>query len=250
MRLYKKAAVCLLAAAMSLCMLTACGGSGSPEKPADSKPGTSEGGEEKPGEKPGENPGESGKDDGEETEDKLPTEWKDSYVMSFLKKSGVSSNYVAVVARLYEDGSKVADGVYAVDGDNAIIQFIEGNKVQYAIEQYQGKYYVGRYNYESDGMTYTISWSEADDSQRLQFEAAQKIFKIPANNEPALSYNCKKLENGNYQEEVVLSGTKYTYTIMSNGYLYTIGTTYGGHNYSTAIQRWSNRPAIPVPDVK
>ena len=53
MRLYKKAAAVLLAAAMAVSMMTACGGgaggNGGNGGNNGSKPGTSEGGEEKPG---------------------------------------------------------------------------------------------------------------------------------------------------------------------------------------------------------
>ena len=64
MRLYKKAAAVLLAAAMAVSMMTACGttggGNGGNGGNNDGKPGTSEGGEEKPGKPEG----------GEETPDK------------------------------------------------------------------------------------------------------------------------------------------------------------------------------------
>lgn len=64
MRLYKKAAAVLLAAAMAVSMMTACGttggGNGGNGGNNDGKPGTSEGGDEKPGKPEG----------GEETPDK------------------------------------------------------------------------------------------------------------------------------------------------------------------------------------
>ena len=70
MRSYKKAAICLLVAAMAVSMMTACGGGGGGGGTTDSNPGTSEGGTENPGtgegEKPGtgeENPDDSKKDD-------------------------------------------------------------------------------------------------------------------------------------------------------------------------------------------
>lgn len=66
MRLYKKAAAVLLAAAMAVSMMTACGGgaggNGGNGGNNGSKPGTSEGGEEKPGKPEGgeEKPGKPG----------------------------------------------------------------------------------------------------------------------------------------------------------------------------------------------
>lgn len=67
MRLYKKAAAVLLAAAMAVSMMTACGGDGGSTGGNggnnDGKPGTSEGGEETPGDGKGDESGD-GKDDG------------------------------------------------------------------------------------------------------------------------------------------------------------------------------------------
>ena len=67
MKLYKKAAAVLLAAAMAVSMMTACGGDGGSTGGNggnnDGKPGTSEGGEEKPGDGKGDESGD-GKDDG------------------------------------------------------------------------------------------------------------------------------------------------------------------------------------------
>mgnify|MGYP004639627127 FL=1 len=76
MRLYKKAAAVLLAAAMAVSMMTACGGDGGSTGGNggnnDGKPGTSEGGEENPGDKGDEGKKDDQKDDsGNKTEGKV-----------------------------------------------------------------------------------------------------------------------------------------------------------------------------------
>lgn len=136
MRLYKKAAAVLLAAAMAVSMMTACGGgagggNGGNGGNNGGKPGTSEGGDEKPGKPEG----------GEETPDKPEGEKPDkpgdsvipadptkvTWNTSLTKKyfQGLTSNNFSMSGALIEDFAENGEGpvpfAYATQGEKQIM---------------------------------------------------------------------------------------------------------------------------------
>ena len=96
MRMMKRLAVCVLAAAMSLTMLTACGGDtpSAPETP--SNPGTSQGSGS--GNDNGNNNGgnNNGQKPGKEDENTLPTSWNASKTKAYMVSRGVSDTNIYV----------------------------------------------------------------------------------------------------------------------------------------------------------
>lgn len=139
MRLYKKAAVCLLAAAMALSMLTACGGGGgTPTKPADSKPGTSAGGEEKPGTAE-DGKGDSSKGDSSDASGGALS-WETSKAYKYSKKFESSNLQMDIEYKLLQTSDqnqianvgKVCKILYAQAGEQTY--------VKYSLEKEAGRY--------------------------------------------------------------------------------------------------------------
>lgn len=97
MRLYKKAAAVLLAAAMAVSMMTACGGpngGGNPENP-DSKPGVTD--QEKPGDGKDDNKGDDKKDDTAlpdlDKEDGIDISWQSSKAGQYVQWLNSKQSY-------------------------------------------------------------------------------------------------------------------------------------------------------------
>ena len=154
MRLYKKAAAVLLAAAMAVSMMTACGttggGNGGNGGNNGSKPGTSEGGEEKPGtseggeEKPGKPEG------GEEKPDKpgdsvIPADpTKVTWETSLTKKA---------FAGISKDNFRFS----GMDGSGYAIAYATQGKKMLKLEQESANQFVAFYT--SDGKDLYIAVS-------------------------------------------------------------------------------------------
>ena len=149
MRLYKKAAACLLTAAMAISMLTACGGGGTggnggntlPDNPDQivlPDPGDGEGGGEGGGEGTGTKP------------TKTPiVDVNNSKLAQFNKKyAGATEFYVEMQEVAYKDGSAESstDGCVAVKGGNVYIKMTLSvkNQKQQSVEQLMLK--EGNYN--------------------------------------------------------------------------------------------------------
>ena len=136
MRLYKKAAACLLTAAMALSMLTACGGGGTGGNGGGNTPSTLPDNSDQiilPA--PGEG-GEGGEGGGEGTETKptkTPIAKDSSKLAEFNKKyAGATEFYVEMQEVGYEDGSAKgsADGCLAAKDDNIYMKAILSGKNQ------------------------------------------------------------------------------------------------------------------------
>lgn len=141
MRLYKKAAACLLTAAMAISMLTACGGGGTGGNGGGNTPGTLP----KPDQIVLPDPGEGGEGGGEGTETK-PTKTpivdvNNSKLAQFNKKyAGATEFYVEMQMVEYdEDGSAEdsTDGCVAAKGNSVYMKAtLSGkNQKQQSIEE-------------------------------------------------------------------------------------------------------------------
>lgn len=139
MRLYKKAAACLLAAAMAISMLTACGGGGNGGNGGGNTPTLPN-----PGEIVLPAPGEGGEGEGGEGTETKPTKTPIDKNKSKLAKfnneyGGFKEFYVEIQEVDYEDGSAEGstDGFVAVKGNNAYTKMtLSGkNQKQQLVEQ-------------------------------------------------------------------------------------------------------------------
>ena len=133
MRLYKKAAACLLTAAMALSMLTACGGGGTGGNGGGNTPTLPD-----PGEivlpDIGEGGGEGGGEGTETKPTKTPIAVNNSKLVKFNKKyAGATEFYVEVQMVEYdEDGSAEdsTDACIAAKGNNAYMEMTVSGKNQ------------------------------------------------------------------------------------------------------------------------
>lgn len=142
MRLYKKAAACLLTAAMALSMLTACGGGGTGGNGGGNTPGTLP---DDPDQIVLPDPGEGGGAGGGEGTETKPTKTpiadvRSSKLAKFNEKyAGATEFYVEMQEVAYEDGSVEGstDGFVAVKGNNAYTKMtLSGkNQKQQLVEQ-------------------------------------------------------------------------------------------------------------------
>ena len=139
MRLHKKAAACLLAAAMAISMLTACGGGGTGGNGGGNTPTLPN-----PGEIVLPAPGEGGEGEGGEGTETKPTKTPIDKNKSKLAKfnneyGGFKEFYVEMQEVDYEDGSVEGstDGFVAVKGNNAYTKMtLSGkNQKQQLVEQ-------------------------------------------------------------------------------------------------------------------
>lgn len=183
MRLHKKAAACLLTAAMALSMLTACGGGGT---------GGNGGGNTPTLPNPGEIvlPGEGGEGEGggEGTETKptkTPIDKNKSKLAKFNNEyGGFKEFYVEMQEVAYEDGSVEGstDGFVAVKGNNAYTKMtLSGkNQKQQLVEQLMLK----EFDYNNDYLLFSGSKvavrtnsykSQSDDNLSLDTLIANKL---------------------------------------------------------------------------
>lgn len=129
MRLYKKAAACLLTAAMAISMLTACGGGGTGGNGGGNTPGTLP----DPGQIVLPDPSEGGGEGTETKPTKTLIDVNSSKLAKFKEKyAGFKEFYVEMQEVNYEDGSvkQSYDGCLAAKDDNVYMKAILSGKNQ------------------------------------------------------------------------------------------------------------------------
>lgn len=131
MRLFKKAAVCLLAAAMAVSMLTACGGDG-PSAPDNGGNGGSTGGGNTSTSTPAKpDEGNSGNTSGGSEENGASTNtvaWLASKTYEYNKLFHGSKLYMSVNCRMADDsGTQVMDYVYNQSGTETYVKLTKNN---------------------------------------------------------------------------------------------------------------------------
>ena len=131
MRLYKKAAACLLTAAMAISMLTACGGGGTGGNGGGNTPSTLPDPDQIVLPAPGEG-GEGGGEGGGETKPtKTPIAKDSSKLAEFNKKyAGATEFYVEMQMVEYDEDGYSTDGCTAAKGNNAYMKAILSGKNQ------------------------------------------------------------------------------------------------------------------------
>ena len=120
MRLFKKAAVCLLAAAMAVSMLTACGDDG-PSNPGNGGNGGSTGGGNTSTSTPAkpETPDSKDEDNSVIPEEPEKVTWATSLTKKYFQ--GISSDNFCMVGSLVEDSTGEKPFAYATQGKKQIM---------------------------------------------------------------------------------------------------------------------------------
>lgn len=226
MRLFKKAAVCLLAAAMAVSMLTACGDDG-PSNPGNGGNGGSTGGGNTSTSTPAKpDEGNSGNTSGGSEENgttTLPTNWNASKTKTLFNKKGIADT------NIYVDGTwSIVDAqtlkvkssvemVYAAKGRKLYMKMVDNSGTVRLYKNDAGDFFV------QSGDT----WYECTDSTDIQnaklILAIQQIqYRVPTNVYDFKAYT----QSGYYYERFASNwnGQKvvYTYGYSESGTLYGI----------------------------
>ena len=185
MRLYKKAAAVLLAAAMAVSMMTACGGgaggNGGNGGNNGSKPGTSEGGDEKPG-KPG---GGEEKPDKPEGGDEKPGKPGDSVIPADPAKvtwgtSLTKKCYNAVSADNFKVSGLLGGSTfgYATQGKKQFMVDQEDQNTMIAFYTPDGEsLYLTSYKLTADTTVNDLTWTSIEEYGKSEGASDEKIEK-------------------------------------------------------------------------
>ena len=211
MRMMKRLAVCVLAAAMSLTMLTACGDDtpSAPETP--SNPGTSQGTGNGNSGNNGDN--NSNKEPDKEDENKLPTSWNASKTKAYYNTKGISNTniYVNGTVTMMDAKQGTTKGtmevVYAAKGGKLYISMTEGDDLIKVYKNEADEYFV------NDGSRW-IACTNSKDIQDVKtvLLVGQVLYKVQNNPTGFEAYR----ENGYYYEGMY---SKWS-TGADVGYLY------------------------------
>ena len=185
MRWYKKAAAVLLAAAMAVSMMTACGttggGNGGNGGNNGSKPGTSEGGEEKPGKPEGGEEKPDKPEGGEEKPDKpgasvIPADpAKVTWDTSLTKKC-----YNAVSADDFKVSGLLGGGAfgYATQGKKQFVVNQEDQNRMIAFYTPDGEsLYLTSYKLTADTTVDNLTWTSIEEYGKSEGASDEKIAK-------------------------------------------------------------------------
>ena len=172
MRLFKKAAVCLLAAAMAVSMLTACGDDG-PSNPGNG--GSTGGGNTSTSTPAKPDEGNSGNTSGGSEENgsttTYPTSWNASKTKAYINKNGISDTNIYVAGTLVR-----TDSSGTPQSSAAVEYVVRGNKIYAYMKDGTSSAAV----YKNDSGKYFISangspWYEC--KERDQVAVAQKTYQ-------------------------------------------------------------------------
>lgn len=224
MRLFKKAAVCLLAAAMAVSMLTACGDDG-PSNPGNGGNGGSTGGGNTSTSTPAKpDEGNSGNTSGGSEENgsttTYPTSWNASKTKAYINKNGISDTNIYVAGTLVR-----TDSSGTPQSSAAVEYVVRGNKIYAYMKDGTSSAAV----YKNDSGKYFISangspWYEC--KERDQVAVAQKlinnlknVYRIPSSPNKFEAFR----QSGYYMERMAVTLNNqlwvYAYSFYDNGTL-------------------------------
>ena len=163
MRLYKKAAAVLLAAAMAVSMMTACGttggGNGGNGGNNGGKPGTSEGGDEKPGKPEG----------GEETPDKPEGEKPDKPGDSVIPADPTKVTWnTSLTKKAFAGISKDNFRFSGLDGSGYAIAYATQGKKMLKLEQESANQFVAFYTSDGKDLYIAVSAEKPDEVSKIK----------------------------------------------------------------------------------
>ena len=215
MRMMKRVAVGILAAAMALSLLTACGGSGAPSTPeTPNNPGTSQGtGNGNSGNSGNNGDNNSNKEPDKEEENKLPTSWNASKTKAYYNTKGISNTniYVNGTVTVMDAEQGTTEGtmeiVYAAKGGKLYTSMVVDDDLIKVYKNEADEYFI------SDGSMW-IACTNPDDIQNAKtfLMVGQLLYKVPNNPTGFKAYR----ENGYYYEEMY---SKWS-TGVDVGYIY------------------------------
>lgn len=224
MRLFKKAAVCLLAAAMAVSMLTACGDDG-PSNPGNGGNGGSTGGGNTSTSTPAKpDEGNSGNTSGGSEENgsttTYPTSWNASKTKAYINKNGISDTNIYVAGTLVR-----TDSSGTPQSSAAVEYVVRGNKIYAYMKDGTSSAAV----YKNDSGKYFISangspWYECKESNQVAI--AQKLinnlknmYRIPSSPNKFEAFR----QSGYYMERMPVTLNNqlwvYAYCFYDNGTL-------------------------------
>ena len=200
MRMMKRVAVSILAAAMALSLLTACGGGDAPSAPeTPSNPGTSQG----PGNGNSGNNGDNNsnkepdKEPDKEDENKLPTSWNASKTKAYYNTKGISNTNIYVNGTVTAMDAKqgttkgTMEVVYAAKGGKLYISMTEDDNLIKVYKNEADEYFV------SDGSMWIACTNSKDiQSAKMVLMVGQVLYKVQNNPTGFKAYR----ENGYYYE--------------------------------------------------
>ena len=215
MRLFKKAAVCLLAAAMAVSMLTACGDDG-PSNPGNGGNGGSTGGGNTSTSTPAKpDEGNSGNTSGGSEENSstttYPTSWNASKTKTLFNKKGIADT------NIYVDGTwSIVDAqtlkvkssvemVYAAKGRKLYMKMVNNSETVRLYKNDAGDFFV-----QSGNTWYECTNSTDIQNAKLILAIQQIQYRVPTNVYDFKAY----IQNGYYYERFASNwnGQKVVYT--------------------------------------
>ena len=201
MRMMKRVAVSILAAAMALSLLTACGGGGAPSTPeTPNNPGTSQGtGNGNSGNSGNNGDNNSNKEPDKEEENKLPTSWNASKTKAYYNTRGISNTNIyvngTITAMDAEQGTTkgTMEVVYAAKGGKLYTSMVVDNDLVKIYKNEADEYFM------SDGNL----WVKCTTSREIQgaktiLMVGQVLYKVQNNPTGFEAYR----ENGYYYEKM------------------------------------------------
>lgn len=200
MRMMKRVAVSILAAAMALSLMTACGGGDAPSAPeTPSNPGTSQGtGNGNSGNNGDNNSNkEPDKEPDKEDENKLPTSWNASKTKAYYNTKGISNTNIYVNGTVTAMDAKqgttkgTMEVVYAAKGGKLYISMTEDDNLIKVYKNEADEYFV------SDGSMWIACTNSQDiQSAKMVLMVGQVLYKVQNNPTGFKAYR----ENGYYYE--------------------------------------------------
>ena len=235
MRMMKRVAVSILAAAMALSLLTACGGSGAPSTPeTPSNPGTSQGTGNGNSGNNGDN--NSNKEPDKEEENKLPTSWNASKTKAYYNTKGISNTNIyvngTITAMDAEQGTTkgTMEIVYAAKGGKLYISMREDDNLIKAYKNEADEYFVS-----NGSMWVACTNSEDIKVAKTTLMVGQVFYKVPNNPTGFKAYR----ESGYYYEAMYSKWSTgadvgYAYGYTSDNQLAAVACKLGDAIYMTS----------------
>lgn len=247
MRLFKKAAVCLLAAAMAVSMLTACGDDG-PSNPGNGGNGGSTGGGNTSTSTPAKpdegNSGNNNNTDNKDNENSLPKTWADSKTKVFYEKCGATDTNIYVsgtllAAQISSKQTQQYDILYAVQGKKAYLKLTGTNpstNKKETVEFYKDT--DDNYFTKPNDAWIEITNEDQKNTLTAQLQVLQNIYKVPTAANVVRCVGMKSDTNAtNYIESLTVKlstgNAGYGYEYSSDGKLLDVAAMDGKFLYAT-----------------
>lgn len=240
MRLFKKAAVCLLAAAMAVSMLTACGDDG-PSNPGNGGNGGN-GGSTGGGNTSTSTPAKPDDEDSSTTPEKpetpkedektVPTSWNDSITKEYYISNKITDANIYVYGSVTVHKGNGSGPNYTVKyvakGSKTFLSLDDGKKATQYYKDTSGEYY------ENSG----TGWTKAvDESVETALNTYQMVYKVPTT---ANVKNYQGIKSGRFIIEMLTvlrnsSSSTYGYQYNQDNEMKIMTSFVGSNMYTTSV---------------